>query len=123
MFGLSSVKCLGIPPLLDSMSLQQDFPHCLTRTQAVGCNPGVANNVPSFVGAETLETNPRVPKLLHSAERYQAFSIPHVLEGHGPVLFKILRVFNIVDFCGASGREVEMIERTEASVSQLGEQK
>ena len=79
--------------------------------------------MPSFVGVETLETNPRVPKLLQSAERYQAFSIPHVLEGRGPVLFKILRVLNIVDFCGASGREVERIERTEAGVSQLGEQK
>ena len=39
------------------------------------------------------------------------------------MVFKILRVFNIVDFCGASGREVERIERTEAGVSQLGEQK
>ena len=81
------------------------LPHCLTRTQALGRNPGVANNVPSFVGVETLETNPRVPKLLHAAERYQAFSIPHVLEGRGPVLFKILRVLNLVDFlwCLRSG--------------------
>ena len=61
----------------------------LSRTQALRRNPGVANNVPSSVRVETLETNPYVPKLLHSAERYQAFSIPHVLEGCGPVLFKI----------------------------------